>query len=92
MIYNWLIYGKDYKHHHTSGGLWNSRKVATWMSEFLEPRVSKQRGWEYLRSYELRLKQPRPAHVHSDPFEQELWKKNFKRDIKNYVETIPSPQ
>ena len=74
------------------GGLWNSRKVAEWMSEFLERPVSKQRGWEYLRGYELRLKQPRPAHVQSDPFEQEKWKKNFTRDIKNYVETIPSPQ
>ena len=40
------------------GGLWNSRKVADWMSELLERRVSKQRGWEYLRGYELRLKQP----------------------------------
>ncbi len=49
------------------GGLWNSRKVADWMSEFLGRRVSKQRGWEYLRGYELRLKQPRPAHTSSDP-------------------------
>lgn len=31
------------------GGLWNSRKVAEWMSEFLERPVSKQRGWEYLQ-------------------------------------------
>lgn len=73
------------------GGLWNSRKVAGWMSELLERRVSKQRGWEYLRGYELRLKQPRPAHTSSDPFEQEKWKKNFKTDIKNYVEIIPRP-
>ena len=73
------------------GGLWNSRKVADWMSELLERPVSKQRGWEYLRGYELRLKQPRPAHTESDPFEQEKWKKNFKTDIKNYVEIIPRP-
>ncbi len=37
------------------GGLWNSRKVAEWMSELLERPVSKQRGWEYLRGYELRF-------------------------------------
>ena len=73
------------------GGLWNSRKVAEWMSELLERRVSKQRGWEYLRGYELRLKQPRPAHIQSDPFEQEQWKKNSSRNINNYVETIPRP-
>ncbi|WP_019509619.1 winged helix-turn-helix domain-containing protein [Pleurocapsa sp. PCC 7319] len=61
------------------GGLWNSRKVADWMSELLERPVSKQRGWEYLRGYELRLKQPRPAHTESDPFEQEKWKKTSKQ-------------
>ncbi|MBE9046329.1 winged helix-turn-helix domain-containing protein [Pleurocapsales cyanobacterium LEGE 10410] len=49
------------------GGFWNSRKVADWMSELLECRVSQQRGWDYLRGYELRLKQPRPAHTQSDP-------------------------
>lgn len=70
------------------GGLWNSRKVAEWMSELLERRVSKQRGWEYLKGYELRLKQPRPAHTQSDPFEQEKWKKNSTANINNYVGTI----
>ena len=73
------------------GGLWNSRKVADWMSELLELPVSKQRGWEYLKGYELRLKQPRAAHIQSNPFEQEHWKKNSKTDINNYVGTIPTP-
>ena len=73
------------------GGLWNSRKVAEWMSELLERPVSKQRGWEYLRGYELRLKQPRPAHTSSDPFEQEQWKKNSRTNINNYVGTILTP-
>lgn len=31
------------------GGLWNSRKVAEWMSNLLDHPVSIQRGWEYLR-------------------------------------------
>lgn len=73
------------------GGLWNSRKVADWMSELLDRPVSKQRGWEYLRGYELRLKQPRTAQTQSDPFEQEKWKKNSKTDIKNYAKTTPRP-
>src|SRR4028119_869367 len=44
------------------GGLWNSRKVADWMSDLLERPVSIQRGWDYLRALELRLRVPRPEH------------------------------
>ncbi len=73
------------------GGLWNGRKVAEWMSELLERPISKQRGWEYLRGYELRLKQPRPAHSNSDPWEQDKWKKNLRTNINNYVGTILTP-
>jgi hypothetical protein len=29
------------------GGLWNSRKVAEWISNLLERPVSVQRGWDY---------------------------------------------
>ena len=32
------------------GGLWNSRKVAEWMSNLLDRPISVQRGWDYLRS------------------------------------------
>src|SRR4028118_99300 len=38
------------------GGLWNSRKVAEWISNLLERPVSVQRGWDYLRLLELRLR------------------------------------
>lgn len=31
------------------GGLWNSTKVADWLSQKLGRQVSRQRGWEYLR-------------------------------------------
>jgi transposase len=74
------------------GGLWNSRKVADWMSELLERRVSKQRGWEYLKGYELRLKQPllRLTQVQTRS-RGEKWKKNSTSDINNYVGTIPTP-
>ena len=44
------------------GGLWNSRKVADWMRDFLDHSVSIQRGWDYLRSLELRLRVPCPEH------------------------------
>ena len=44
------------------GGLWNSRKVADWMSDLLDRPVSIQRGWDYLRALEMRLRVPRPEH------------------------------
>ena len=56
-------------------GLWNGRKVADWMSRLLERPVAPQRGWEYLKQMEYRLRIPRPAHLHSDSSEQENWKK-----------------
>ena len=58
------------------GGLWNSRRVADWMSNLLDYPVSIQRGWDYLRSLEFRLRVPRPEHDLTDPSIQETWKKN----------------
>ncbi len=57
------------------GGLWNSRKVADWIAEVIDRPVDIQRGWDYLRQMELRLKCPRPTHEEADLFEQEAWKK-----------------
>ena len=57
-------------------GLWNGRKVADWMSEVLDKRVSPQRGWEYLKAMEYRLRMPRPENKQADQIEQETWKKN----------------
>ena len=58
------------------GGLWNGRKVAEWMSEVLDCQVLPQRGWEYLKAMEYRLRIPRPENKQADPIEQEAWKKN----------------
>lgn len=57
-------------------GLWNGRKVADWMSRVLERQVAPQRGWEYLKHMEYRLRVPRPEHQQQDLVEQEAWKKN----------------
>ena len=57
-------------------GLWNGRKVADWMSRVLDRRVAPQRGWEYLKQMEFRLRLPRPEHQQQDPIKQEAWKKN----------------
>lgn len=59
------------------GGLWNSRKVASWIAQLIDRPVSKQRGWDYLQQMELRLRVPRPAHEEADPIEQEAWKKKL---------------
>ena len=58
------------------GGLWNGRKVADLMSDLLERPVSPQRGWEYLKAMEYRLRVPRPENQQADRIEQENWKKN----------------
>lgn len=57
------------------GDLWDGPKVAEWMSQILAHPVHPQRGWEYLRLMELRLRRPRAMHQDSDPVEQEAWKK-----------------
>ncbi len=58
------------------GGLWNGRKVAEWMSEVTGKKVSRMRGWEYLKQMEYSLKVPRPEHDEISLAEQQSWKKN----------------
>lgn len=42
------------------GGLWNSRRVAEWMSKLLNRPVGVQRGWEYLRLLQKRIEGAQP--------------------------------
>ena len=58
------------------GGLWNGRKVAEWMSLVTSKKVSRMRGWEYLKQMEYSLKVPRPEHDEISLAEQQSWKKN----------------
>lgn len=62
------------------GGLWNGRKVADWMSDILDRKVARQRGWEYLKSMGFRLRVPRQEHKSADFLEQEEWKKKSTKD------------
>jgi transposase len=59
----------------SDGDLWDGAKVAERMSQLLGRKVHPQRGWEYLRAMEMRLRRPRREHQESDPVEQEVWKK-----------------
>lgn len=47
------------------GGLWNSRKVAEWISAQIDRPVAMQRGWDYLQQMGLRL------HTSRNPSESE---------------------
>lgn len=73
------------------GGLWNGRKVASYLSELLGVSISRQQGWEYLKQMELRLLLPRPSHQEADPDEQEAWKKNWNRKWYGFNRSIPTP-
>ena len=70
------------------GGLWNSRKVAEWISNLLNRPVSVQRGWDYLRSLEFRLRIPRPEHDLTDLEAQEAWKKNSAHEPNEFNSSI----
>lgn len=61
------------------GDLWDGPKVARWMSEVLGRPIHPQRGWEYLKSLEMRRRRPRPEHIESDLETQDAWKKNSPR-------------
>lgn len=61
------------------GGLWNSTKVARWMSDLLGREVSPQRAWEYMVRSGFSLQKPRPKHAASDPEAQEDFKKKSSR-------------
>ena len=61
------------------GDLWDGPKVAQWMSDLLGRPVHPQRGWDYLKAMEMRLRRPRPVHEESDGEVQQAWKKNWRR-------------
>jgi transposase len=71
------------------GGLWNGRKVADYLSELLNTRISRQQGWEYLKQMGLRLRVPRTQHVEADLEEQEEWKKKLTVEVERVQKEHP---
>jgi transposase len=59
------------------GGQWSGRKVADWISQKLNTKVPRQRGWVYLVRLNYSLQQPRPHHAKADPAAQADFKKNY---------------
>jgi transposase len=62
------------------GGRWNGAKVADWMSQQLGRTVSRQRGWEYLKSTRYRWRDSRSDGEQSDQTEPKKWKRNAVND------------
>jgi transposase len=58
-----------------AGKGWNGPQVATRLRELTGRRVDRSRGWELLRRWGLRPRQPRPRHVKADAKQQEVFKK-----------------
>ncbi len=58
------------------GGRWNGAKVADWMSQQLGRTVSRQRGWEYLKSMRYRWRDNRSDSEPSEQAESKKWKRN----------------
>ena len=72
------------------GGLWNSTKVAAWISERVGRRVGFQRGWIYMRRLGLRLLRPRPRHAGASAEAQEAFKKNSPKWSPKRAANIPT--
>lgn len=53
--------------------------------------MSRQRGWEYLKSLRLRLRVPRPEHDEADPIEPEAWKKKLQQETTRLQAQYPDP-
>lgn len=65
------------------GGLWNGRKVAAWMSAYLDREVSTKRGFDYLHRLGYSLQQPRPRHDKAaGPEDCAVFKKNSTKQWK----------
>lgn len=61
------------------GGLWNSRKVAEWISAQINRPVAMQRGWDYLQQMSFRLNGQRERFKEVPPPQQRP-KKNLKSE------------
>ena len=61
-------------------GRWNGAKVADWMSQQLGRTVSRQRGWEYLKSMRYRWRDNRTDGEQPEQSEPKKWKRNAVND------------
>src|SRR5260221_2402282 len=74
------------------GGLWTGPKVAQWMGGQTGRTIHPQRGWEYLKWLGLSLQVPRPRHHKADPAQQELFKRELPKQIRQIQHAHPHAQ
>lgn len=65
------------------GGLWNSRKVAEWISQRIERPVAMQRGWDYLKQMGFRLSGSRSKLEEAASSKEKNGEKKTRRDRAN---------
>ncbi len=58
------------------GGRWSGKKVAAWVKENLDRKISLKSCYNYLHHLGFSLQRPRPRHKRVSSSEQELFKKN----------------
>ena len=72
------------------GGLWTGPKVAAWISETLQRRVSDVSGWKYLKRLGYTLQTPRPQHqAAATPEAQQTFKKKLKERVATLEKSAP---
>jgi transposase len=71
------------------GGLWNSPKVAKWMSEKLQHYVSVEAGRVYLHKLGMTLKTVRPHSAKASKEAQAAFKKNFHKSWQTSKTFVP---
>ena len=73
------------------GGLWTSRKAASWMaSELGLAKVATQRGWEALKACGWSIQKPRPKNPKSaTPEEAAAFKKNSSKSLRKRRPNTP---
>lgn len=74
---------EEIKKRPADGGIWTGPKVARWIEEVTGmEKVWNQRGWDYLKKLKYSWQKPRPKHRKGNPLEQENFKLNFPKKVK----------
>lgn len=74
---------------HPDGDRWCGRTVATWLSERLGRRVSRQLGWRSLRRLGACWLKPRPRHVEADPQAQADFQQHLRPLLRHVAAAFP---
>ena len=75
------------------GGIWTGPKVARWIEkETNREKVNERRGWDYLKKCNYSWQRPRPKHRKGDEKEQEKFKQELPKKVKELKEKSPKAE